>query len=65
VRIYPGADGNFAFYTDDGDTYACEHGDYRLTQLHWDKVHKLTFTGAEGWDPGRTDFIETVGRAGQ
>ena len=33
VRVYPGADGNFVLYDDDGTTYAYEHGDYRTTSL--------------------------------
>jgi alpha-D-xyloside xylohydrolase len=61
VRVYPGADGDFALYADDGKTYAYEHGDYHLTQLHWDdKAHKLTRAGAESWDPRRTGVIEIV-----
>jgi alpha-D-xyloside xylohydrolase len=61
VRIYPGADGDFAYYADDGNTYAYEHGDYHLTVLHWnDKTHQLSHTGAEAWDPSRTDVVEVV-----
>ncbi len=62
VRVYSGADGNFALYADDGKTYAYEHSDYRLTQLHWDdKTRQLTHAGAEAWDPHRTDIVEIVG----
>jgi alpha-glucosidase/alpha-D-xyloside xylohydrolase len=61
VRVYPGADGDFALYSDDGKTYAYEQGDYRLTRLHWDdKAHELTFAGAEAWDSRRTDVIEII-----
>ncbi len=61
VRIYPGADADFSLYLDDGDTYAYEHGDYRLTHLHWDeKAHQFTPTGVGAWDSDRTPVIEIV-----
>ena len=50
VRVYPGADGNFDVYDDDGLTYAYEHGDSRSTHLHWDDAaHKLSQSGASDW----------------
>lgn len=62
VRIYPGADCDFALYADDGNTYAYEHRDYRLTHRHWDdKTRQLTKTGAEAWGASSTDVIEIVG----
>ena len=36
VKIYPGADGKFCLYEDDGDGYGYENGEYRLTRLRWD-----------------------------
>jgi alpha-D-xyloside xylohydrolase len=36
VRVYPGADGDFALYDDDGRTYAYESGGFTETALHWD-----------------------------
>ena len=36
VRIYPGADGAYILYEDDGDGYGYEKGEYRLTVLRWD-----------------------------
>jgi alpha-glucosidase (family GH31 glycosyl hydrolase) len=59
VKVYPGADGDFMLYSDDGQTYAYEKGDFQITKLHWDNAtHKLTHTGAEAWsgDP----FLEVV-----
>ncbi len=35
VTIYPGADGKFCLYEDDGDGYRYENGEYRLTRLRW------------------------------
>ena len=50
VRVYPGADGDFTLYGDDGFTYAYENGDYQVTHLHWDdSTRKLTQTGSVAW----------------
>ncbi len=35
VKVYPGADGEFCLYEDDGDGYGYEKGAYRLTMLRW------------------------------
>ncbi len=46
IRIYPGADGAFDLYDDDGTTYAYEHGTSRTSHLQWsDTTRKLTHTG--------------------
>jgi alpha-D-xyloside xylohydrolase len=46
VRIYPGADGNFDLYRDDGKTYAYEDGASQISHLHWsDKTRQFTHTG--------------------
>jgi alpha-D-xyloside xylohydrolase len=50
VKVYPGADGDFTLYNDDGRTYAYEKGDSQITRLHWDNAsHKLTQTGTKAW----------------
>jgi alpha-D-xyloside xylohydrolase len=50
VKVYPGADGNFDVYTDDGLTYAYEKGASETTHLHWnDSARKLTQSGADNW----------------
>ncbi len=47
VRVYPGADGAFDLYRDDG-TYAYEKGQYEVSHLRWDDAaQKLTHAGAE------------------
>ena len=47
LRVYPGADGEFALYRDDGTTYDYERGQFELTRLHWsDGSGKLTKPGA-------------------
>jgi len=35
-QIYPGADGSFSLYNDDGNTYAYERGEGEVTRLTWD-----------------------------
>jgi len=50
VKVYPGADGDFTLYGDDGQTYAYEKGNFQVTNLHWDDAsHKLTQTGTHAW----------------
>lgn len=47
LRVYPGADGEFDLYRDDGATYDYEQGKFELTGLHWsDAPGKLTKDGA-------------------
>ena len=36
IRVYPGADGRFDLYEDDGTTYAYEKTDGKVTRLVWD-----------------------------
>ncbi len=48
VRVYPGSDGSFELYIDDGTTYAYEHGESQTMQLAWnDRSRTLTHTGAD------------------
>jgi alpha-D-xyloside xylohydrolase len=53
LRIYPGADGEFTLYEDEGDNYNYEHGDYATVNLRWDdKTHALTIGARKGSYPG-------------
>jgi alpha-glucosidase (family GH31 glycosyl hydrolase) len=36
LTVYPGADGRFQLYDDDGLSFGYEHGSYRLVDLRWD-----------------------------
>ena len=66
VRVYPGADGRFTLYNDDGTTYAYEQGKHEITELHWDDAAgKLTHTGARAWTEPDSRIVEIVGRAGR
>lgn len=63
LRVYPGADGDFSLYNDDGTTYAYEQGKQEITHLHWsDAQRRLSHTGARAWSEPDTALIEVVGR---
>ena len=53
LRIYPGADGIFMLYEDEGDNYNYEKGAYSVIQFSWnDKTHTLTIGDRLGSYPG-------------
>ncbi len=61
LRVYPGSDVSFTLYSDDGTTYAYEHGNHQITELHWDdKMGKLTHTGADPWSGPDASRLEIV-----
>ena len=61
VRVYPGADGEFTIYSDDGNTYAYEKGDFKTTRLHWDDAaQRLTHEGASAWTEPDSQILERV-----
>ncbi len=63
VRVYPGVDGSFTLYDDDGRTYAYERGEKKITELRWDDVAgKLTHTGAKAWSGSDASVLEVAGR---
>jgi alpha-D-xyloside xylohydrolase len=63
LRIYPGADGSFTLYSDDGNTYAYERGESSVTHLHWDdQARKFTHDGAQAWTGPDASLLELVGR---
>ncbi len=63
LRIYPGADGDFTLYNDDGVTYAYEQGKQDITHLHWsDAAQKLTHSGSKAWSVPDNTVLEIVGR---
>ncbi|HEX4155445.1 MAG TPA: TIM-barrel domain-containing protein [Acidobacteriaceae bacterium] len=62
LRVYPGADGEFTLYNDDGQTYAYEHGDSQITHLHWSDANgKLEHTGAAAWSEPDDHILCIVG----
>ena len=63
VLVYPGANGDFALYSDDGHTYAYEKGDFKITHLHWNNVTgRLTHTGPQAWTGSDANVVKVVGR---
>ncbi len=61
VEVWPGRDASFTLYRDDGTTYAYEHGDYKVTHLHWDQqTQKLTHTGAPAWTAPDSQVVDVI-----
>lgn len=53
ILLYPGADGDFTLYEDEGDTYNYEHGKYTTISFHWnDRTRTLTIGDRQGNYPG-------------
>ena len=49
VRIFPGADGDFTLYEDEGDSYRYEQGAHTAIPVHWDDASRtVTFGAREG-----------------
>ena len=49
LRVFPGADGSFTFYDDDGETYDYENGAYQRIRITWeDRTGILTLAPQEG-----------------
>lgn len=58
LRVYPGSDAQFELYSDDGTTYAYEHGESKSMHLVWDDhAGKLTHSGS---DLARSAMVEVV-----
>ncbi|MDZ5646673.1 glycoside hydrolase family 31 protein [Nitrospirillum sp. BR 11828] len=61
VKVYPGADGRFTLFQDDGFTYAYEQGGGSVTELTWTEAsHSLGHTGAKGWSEPDAKVVEVV-----
>ena len=53
IRVYPGADGRFTLYEDEGDNYNYENGAYSTIEFRWnDKSNRLTIGKRTGDFPG-------------
>ena len=49
IRIYPGADGTFTLYEDEGDSYNYERGQYSEIRFMWDdSARRLTIAPRKG-----------------
>jgi alpha-D-xyloside xylohydrolase len=59
LRIYPGQDGVFTLYQDEGDNYNYENGSFSTTQLRWeDRNSRLIFEKRQGEYPGMSKNLE-------
>ena len=66
INVYPGADGEFTLYEDEGDNYNYEKGQYSTITFKWnDKAHTLTIgrrTGSfEGMHTNRQFHVNVIG----
>ena len=53
IRVYPGANGSFVLYEDEGDSYNYERGIYATIPFTWnDKSRQLTIEARKGEFPG-------------
>jgi alpha-D-xyloside xylohydrolase len=53
LRVYPGADGDFTLYEDEGDSYRYEQGAHSTIAIHWDDAARtLTLGARQGSFPG-------------
>lgn len=49
IRVYPGADGSFILYEDEGDNYNYEKGSFsEITFTYNDATHELTINDRKG-----------------
>ena len=49
LRVYPGKDGEFTFYEDEGDSYRYTNGAFATFGIHWDDAARtLTFGKRDG-----------------
>ena len=63
VRVYPGADGSFSLFQDDGNTYGYEKDGGSVTKLTWDDAaHQLKHEGASAWNASDRSVVKIVGR---
>jgi alpha-D-xyloside xylohydrolase len=68
LRIYPGANGSFTLYEDEGDNYNYEKGVYSTIAFNWDEAtHQLRIDARKGSYPGmpkaRTFQVVLVGKS--
>lgn len=64
VKVYPGADGSFALFRDDGTSYGYEQGNYSVTRLIWnDAAHRLQHEGTPAWSGPDSAIVSVIGDA--
>ena len=70
LKIYPGADGAFAIYEDEGDNYNYEKGAYATIPLEWNDARRELVIGERkggyaGMPAVREFIVEIAGEAGR
>ena len=62
IIVYPGADGEFVLYEDEGNNYNFENGAYATTRFQWKDAEGQLLNGRrEGSFPGMREAVyETV-----
>jgi alpha-glucosidase (family GH31 glycosyl hydrolase) len=68
LRVYPGADGSFALYEDDGESFRCEQGDFTRILCEWkDAERTLTLRVDPKGKPatGKKLHVEIAGKPGR
>jgi alpha-D-xyloside xylohydrolase len=61
LTIYPGADGNFSFYDDDGTSFAYERSEFTAIEMTWtDATRRLVLKPGKGKIGGSQKFIVAV-----
>jgi alpha-glucosidase (family GH31 glycosyl hydrolase) len=61
IRVYPGTDGSFTLFSDDGTTYGYEKGAGSVTELRWDNSRqKLIHQGAAAWSAPDSTILYVV-----
>jgi alpha-glucosidase/alpha-D-xyloside xylohydrolase len=63
IRVYPGANGSFTLFRDDGNTYAYEKGKDSVTKLTWDdSAHQLKREGAKAWSEPDPSIVTIISK---
>ncbi len=63
VRVYPGANGKFTLFQDDGNTYEYEKSGGKLTNLTWDDAaRQLKHEGVPAWSGSDSSVVTVVNR---
>ncbi len=61
IVVYPGVNGSFKLYEDEGNNYHFEQGAYAVTTFHWDEENqRLLEEPRQGYYPGMQELKYTV-----
>lgn len=64
LRIYPGSDGEYVLYDDDGKTLDYLEGEYSLTEMKWDNDKQiLTIAPRQGQPLNKRFVVELAGKS--